>query len=165
MRIFGIDPGSRVTGYGVIDTQGNKSIYVGSGVIATKEKEFHKRLHVIFKEIETLMAQNQPDVVAIENVFMHRNADSALKLGQAKAAAICGTFESGLTVYEYAARQVKQAVVGKGSAEKEQVQYMVKIILGIKNRELRLDESDALAIAICHAHSYEMEKKMKPLGR
>jgi len=165
MRIFGIDPGSRVTGYGVIDTQGNKSIYVGSGVIVTKEKEFHKRLHVIFKEIETLMAQNQPDVVAIENVFMHRNADSALKLGQAKAAAICGTFESGLTVYEYAARQVKQAVVGKGSAEKEQVQYMVKIILGIKNRELRLDESDALAIAICHAHSYEMEKKMKPLGR
>jgi crossover junction endodeoxyribonuclease RuvC len=165
MRIFGIDPGSRVTGYGIIDTQGNKSIYVGSGVIATKEKEFHKRLHVIFKEIETLMAQNQPDVVAIENVFMHRNADSALKLGQAKAAAICGTFKSGLTVYEYAARQVKQAVVGKGSAEKEQVQYMVKIILGIKNRELRLDESDALAIAICHAHSYEMEKKMKPLGR
>jgi crossover junction endodeoxyribonuclease RuvC len=70
-----------------------------------------------------------------------------------------------LTVYEYAAREVKQAVVGKGSAEKEQVQYMVKIILGIKNRELRLDESDALAIAICHAHSYEMEKKMKPLGR
>ena len=165
MRIFGIDPGSRITGYGIIDTQGNKSIYVGSGTIVTKGKEFHERLHVIFKEIETLTAQNQPHVVAIENVFMHRNADSALKLGQAKAAAICGTFKSGLTVYEYAAREVKQAVVGKGSAEKEQVQYMVKIILGIKNRELRLDESDALAIAICHAHSYEMEKTMKPLDR
>ena len=132
------------------------------GMMANKN---HNEYMGSFKEIETLMAQNQPDVVAIENVFMHRNADSALKLGQAKAAAICGTFKSGLTVYEYAARQVKQAVVGKGSAEKEQVQYMVKIILGIKNRELRLDESDALAIAICHAHSYEMEKKMKPLGR
>ena len=79
MRIFGIDPGSRVTGFGIIETQGNKSIYVGSGVIATKEKEFHKRLHIIFKEIENLMQEYQPDVVAIENVFMHRNADSALK--------------------------------------------------------------------------------------
>ena len=91
---------------------------------------------------------------------MHRNPDSALKLGQAKAAAICGTFKQGLIVFEYAAREVKQAVVGSGAAEKEQVQYMVKIILGIKNKELKLDESDALAIAICHAHSYSMDKKI-----
>ena len=160
MKIFGIDPGSRTTGYGVINSKGNKSSHIGSGVIQTKEKDFQKRLKVIFTEIEKLIDEYQPDVVAIENVFMHRNPDSALKLGQAKAAAICGTFKQGLTVFEYAAREVKQAVVGSGAAEKEQVQYMVKIILGIKNKELKLDESDALAIAICHAHSYSMDKKI-----
>ncbi len=160
MKIFGIDPGSRTTGYGVIDSKGNKSSHIGSGVIQTKEKDFQKRLKVIFTEIEELVDEYQPDVVAIENVFMHRNPDSALKLGQARAAAICGTFKQGLTVFEYAAREVKQAVVGSGAAEKEQVQYMVKIILGIKNKELKLDESDALAIAICHAHSYSMDKKI-----
>jgi crossover junction endodeoxyribonuclease RuvC len=160
MKIFGIDPGSRTTGYGVIDSKGNKSSHIGSGVIQTKEKDFQKRLKVIFTEIEKLVDEYQPDVVAIENVFMHRNPDSALKLGQAKAAAICGTFNQGLTVFEYAAREVKQAVVGSGAAEKKQVQYMVKIILGIKNKELKLDESDALAIAICHAHSYSMDKKI-----
>lgn len=160
MKIFGIDPGSRITGYGVIESKGNKSSYIGSGAIQTKEKDFQKRLKVIFTEIEKLIDEYQPDVVAIENVFMHRNPDSALKLGQAKAAAICGTFKQGLIVFEYAAREVKQAVVGSGAAEKEQVQYMVKIILGIKNKELKLDESDALAIAICHAHSYSMDKKI-----
>ena len=160
MKIFGIDPGSRITGYGVINSKGNKSSHIGSGVIQTKEKDFQKRLKVIFTEIETLVDEYQPDVVAIENVFMHRNPDSALKLGQARAAAICGTFKQGLTVFEYAAREVKQAVVGSGAAEKEQVQYMVKIILDIKNKELKLDESDALAIAICHAHSYSMNKKI-----
>jgi crossover junction endodeoxyribonuclease RuvC len=160
MKIFGIDPGSRITGYGVINSKGNKSSHIGSGVIQTKEKDFQKRLKVIFTEIEKLVDEYQPDVVAIENFFMHRNPDSALKLGQARAAAICGTFKQGLTVFEYAAREVKQAVVGSGAAEKEQVQYMVKIILGIKNKELKLDESDALAIAICHAHSYSMKKKI-----
>ena len=160
MKIFGIDPGSRITGYGVINSKGNKSSHIGSGVIQTKEKDFQKRLKVIFTEIEKLVDEYQPDVVAIENVFMHRNPDSALKLGQARAAAICGTFKQGLTVFEYAAREVKQAVVGSGAAEKEQVQYMVKIILDIKNKELKLDESDALAIAICHAHSYSMDKKI-----
>jgi len=99
--------------------------------------------------------------VSIENVFMHKNAASALKLGQAKAAAICGTFKINVSVYEYAAREVKQAVVGTGAAEKEQVQQMVRIILGIKNKELKLDESDALAIAICHAHSYSVNKTLK----
>ena len=116
MKIFGIDPGSRITGYGVIESKGNKSSYIGSGAIQTKEKDFQKRLKVIFTEIEKLIDEYQPDVVAIENVFMHRNPDSALKLGQAKAAAICGTFKQGLTVFEYAAREVKQAVVEIGRA-------------------------------------------------
>ena len=161
MKIFGIDPGSRVTGYGVIESNGNQSKFIDSGVIKTNERIFPERLRIIYKEIQNLVVHHQPDVVSIENVFMHKNADSALKLGQAKAAAICGTFKINVSVFEYAAREVKQAVVGTGAAEKEQVQQMVRIILGIKNKELKLDESDALAIAICHAHSYSVNKILK----
>ena len=161
MKIFGIDPGSRVTGYGVIESNGNQSKFIDSGVIKTNEKIFPERLRIIYKEIQNLVVHHQPDVVSIENVFIHKNADSALKLGQAKAAAICGTFKINVSVFEYAAREVKQAVVGTGAAEKEQVQQMVRIILGIKNKELKLDESDALAIAICHAHSYSVNKILK----
>ena len=161
MKIFGIDPGSRVMGYGVIESNGNQSKYIDSGIIITNEKIFPERLRIIYKEVQNLVDHHQPDVVSIENVFMHKNAASALKLGQAKAAAICGTFKINVSVYEYAAREVKQAVVGTGAAEKEQVQQMVRIILGIKNKELKLDESDALAIAICHAHSYSVNKILK----
>lgn len=161
MKIFGIDPGSRVTGYGLIESNGNHSKYIDSGIIKTSEKIFPERLRIIYTEIQNLVVHHQPDVISIENVFMHKNADSALKLGQAKAAAICGTFEINVSVFEYAAREVKQAVVGTGAAEKEQVQQMVRIILGIKNKELKLDESDALAIAICHAHSYSVNKILK----
>jgi len=161
MKIFGIDPGSRVTGYGVIESNGNQSKFIDSGVIKTNERIFPERLRIIYKEIQNLVVHHQPDVVSIENVFMHKNADSALKLGQAKAAAICGTFKINVSVFEYAAREVKQAVVGTGAAEKAQVQQMVRIILGIKNKELKLDESDALAIAICHAHSYSVNKILK----
>ncbi len=144
MKIFGIDPGSRVTGYG-------------------QEKDFIKRLSIIFSGIEDLLDQHNPDEAAIENVFMHRNADSALKLGQARAAAISGTFKKGIDVSEYSAREVKLAVVGTGAAEKEQVQEMVKLILGIRNKDLKFDESDALAIAICHAHSHPMKSIVKEL--
>ena len=161
MKIFGIDPGSRVTGYGLIESNGNQSKYIDSGIIKTSEKIFPERLRIIYTEIQNLVVHHQPDVISIENVFMHKNADSALKLGQAKAAAICGTFKINVSVFEYAAREVKQAVVGTGAAEKEQVQQMVRIILGIKNKELKLDESDALAIAICHAHSYSVNKILK----
>ena len=161
MKIFGIDPGSRVTGYGLIESNGNHSKYIDSGIIKTSEKIFPERLRIIYTEIQNLVVHHQPDVISIENVFMHKNADSALKLGQAKAAAICGTFKINVSVFEYAAREVKQAVVGTGAAEKEQVQQMVRILLGIKNKELKLDESDALAIAICHAHSYSVNKILK----
>ena len=165
MKIFGIDPGSRITGYGVIQSSGKKLKMIDFGVIKTKEKDFIKRLRIIFSGIEDLMDIHDPDMVAIENVFMHRNADSALKLGQARAAAISGTFKKGLDVFEYSAREVKLAVVGTGSAEKEQVREMVKLILGIKNKDLNLDESDALAIAICHAHSYPMKSIVKELQK
>ncbi len=165
MKIFGIDPGSRVTGYGVIQSSGKKLKLIDFGVIKTKEKDFIKRLPIIFSGIEHLMDIHDPDMVAIENVFMHRNADSALKLGQARAAAISGTFKKGVDVFEYSAREVKLAVVGTGSAEKEQVREMVKLILGIKNKDLNLDESDALAIAICHAHSHPMKSIVKELQK
>jgi len=163
MKIFGIDPGSRVTGYGVIQSSGKKLKFLDCGVIKTKEKDFIKRLPIIFSGIEDLMDIHNPDMVAIENVFMHRNADSALKLGQARAAAISGTFKKSLDVFEYSAKEVKLAVVGTGSAEKEQVKEMVKLILGIKNKNLNLDESDALAIAICHAHSHPMKSIVEEL--
>jgi crossover junction endodeoxyribonuclease RuvC len=163
MKIFGIDPGSRVTGYGLIESIGNKLNYLDSGIIQTKEKDFIKRLSIIFSGIEGLLDQYNPDEAAIENVFMHRNADSALKLGQARAAAISGTFKKGIDVSEYSAREVKLAVVGTGAAEKEQVKEMVKLILGIRNKDLKLDESDALAIAICHAHSHPMKSIVKQL--
>lgn len=165
MKIFGIDPGSRITGYGVIQSSGKKLKMIDFGVIKTKEKDFIKRLPIIFSGIEHLMDIHDPDMVAIENVFMHRNADSALKLGQARAAAISGTFKKGVDVFEYSAREVKLAVVGTGSAEKEQVREMVKLILGIKNKDLNLDESDALAIAICHAHSHPMKSIVKELQK
>ena len=165
MKIFGIDPGSRVTGYGVIQSSGKKLKLIDFGVIKTKEKDFIKRLPIIFSGIEHLMDIHDPDMAAIENVFMHRNADSALKLGQARAAAISGTFKKGVDVFEYSAREVKLAVVGTGSAEKEQVREMVKLILGIKNKDLNLDESDALAIAICHAHSHPMKSIVKELQK
>ena len=165
MKIFGIDPGSRITGYGVIQSSGKKLKMIDFGVIKTKEKDFIKRLPIIFSGIEHLMDIHDPDMVAVENVFMHRNADSALKLGQARAAAISGTFKKGVDVFEYSAREVKLAVVGTGSAEKEQVREMVKLILGIKNKDLNLDESDALAIAICHAHSHPMKSIVKELQK
>lgn len=157
MRILGIDPGSRITGYGIIDSDGASTCYVTSGCIRIAEENFGRRLERIYTEVRALIDAYAPHEVAIERVFVHRNADSALKLGQARAAAICGTFGGGtsggsLDLFEYAARRVKQAVVGRGGADKQQVQHMVKAILGLRATP-QADEADALAIAICHAHS------------
>jgi crossover junction endodeoxyribonuclease RuvC len=152
IRILGIDPGSRITGYGVVESNGSVTRYVGSGCIRMVEKSFDARLERIFRGIGSLIDEFRPGHVAIEKVFVHRNADSALKLGHARAAAICGTFGGGVELFEYAARQVKQAVVGRGGADKRQVEHMVKAILGL-SEPLVADEADALAIAICHAHS------------
>jgi len=152
-RILGIDPGSRVTGYGFIDSDGRQSRYVASGQIQTGAGELPARLKEIYHAIQALVSAHGPAEIAIERVFMHRNADSALKLGQARAAAICATFGAGVPVFEYAARAVKQAVVGTGSADKLQVAHMVGVLLS--HREpLQADEADALAVALCHAHSH-----------
>ncbi len=153
IRILGIDPGFRVTGYGVLDTDGQQSRYVASGVITAKQADTAAgRLELIFDGVGRLFSQYQPAELAVERVFVHRNADSALKLGQARSAAICASFGSNVPVFEYAAREVKQAVVGKGGATKEQVQHMVRALLSLDG-DIAMDASDALGIALCHAHS------------
>jgi crossover junction endodeoxyribonuclease RuvC len=154
-RILGIDPGSRITGYGVIDSDGVRSVRVTSGAIRAAERDqtpFADRLRAIHDGVAAIVAEFQPGEVAIERVFMHRNADSALKLGQARAAAICATFGLSLPVHEYAPREVKQAIVGTGAAEKSQVAHMVAVLLGWRGAT-GADEADALAIALCHAHT------------
>lgn len=151
-RILGIDPGSIVTGYGIVETTGRNSyVYVASGNIQVKADTFPERLKKIFDGITEVITLYQPQQMCIEQVFMHKNADSALKLGQARGAAICASVNAQLPVAEYAARQVKQALVGKGNADKTQVQHMVKILLNIRG-ELQVDAGDALGICLCHCH-------------
>lgn len=154
-RILGLDPGSLCTGYAVVETQGVKVTYVVSGSIRTQGATFPDRLRDIFAAVAEVAAEFRPDEVAIERVFLSRNADSALKLGQARGAALSATFQVRPRVYEYAAREVKQAVVGSGAAQKEQVQLMVKRLLNIDGA-VGADAADALAIALCHAHSRRM---------
>ena len=151
VRILGIDPGSRRTGYGIIDDRGTgrEARLVTTGTIATTG-DHNARLRRIFSGMEELVRQFRPNEVSIERVFMHRNADSALKLGQARAAALCGTFEADIPVFEYAARYVKKAVVGRGNADKAQVQLMVRILLSLRETPAP-DAADALALALCHS--------------
>lgn len=154
-RILGIDPGSRITGYGIIDTDGAQTRYVASGCLRLGDGAFTGRLREIFIRVGDLVAEYTPAHVAVEQVFMHKNADSALKLGQARAAAICATFSTEVSLHEYAPRAIKQAIVGRGGAQKHQVQHMVKAILALES-EPGSDEADALAVALCHAHSFRL---------
>ncbi len=160
-RILGIDPGSIITGYGVIEESSrNSNKYIASGSIRVKADSFPERLKLIFDGVSEVIALYQPEEMAIEQVFMHKNADSALKLGQARGAAICASMHAGLPVSEYAARQVKQALVGKGNADKTQVQHMVKILLRLQG-ELQIDASDALGICLCHSHYQQTQQRYK----
>lgn len=152
--ILGIDPGSRVTGYGVIRQEGQSLEYLGSGAIRTMADDLPTRLKRIYAGVTEIITQFQPDMFAIEQVFMAKNADSALKLGQARGTAIVAAANNDLPVFEYAARLVKQTVVGTGAAEKEQVQEMVTRILHLSAKP-QADAADALAIAITHAHSMQ----------
>jgi len=159
IRILGIDPGSRVTGYGVIDVEGNHSSYVTSGCIRITSNDWGQRLGTIFAELGSIIREFNPHEFAVEQVFMHRNADSALKLGQARGAAICAGVAHDLQLSEYAARAIKQAVVGKGGANKEQVQHMVQVLLNL-NASPQEDAADALAVALCHAHTQQTLKQI-----
>lgn len=152
--ILGIDPGSRVTGYGVIRQVGRHLEYLGSGAIRTSVEDMPTRLKRIYAGVTEIITQFQPDMFAIEQVFMAKNPDSALKLGQARGTAIVAAVNQDLPVFEYAARLVKQTVVGVGSADKVQVQEMVTRILQLSAKP-QADAADALAIAITHAHSIQ----------
>jgi crossover junction endodeoxyribonuclease RuvC len=158
-RILGIDPGSRLTGFGVLDFDGDKPTYVASGTVKSLDGTFPDRLKQIFDSVGEIVAEFRPDIVAIETVFMARNAGSALKLGQARSAALCATFAYGVEVFEYAPREIKQAVVGTGAASKDQVQHMVVSMLQL-NATPAEDASDALAAAICHGHQRVLQARL-----
>lgn len=150
--ILGIDPGSRITGYGVIRVVGGKAEYLGSGCIRTDLGELPSRLKQVYDGVSEIITQFAPAEFAIERVFMARNADSALKLGQARGSAIVAAVNAGLPVSEYSPTQIKQAVVGTGGADKSQVQHMVKHLLKLPGTP-QADAADALAIALCHLHT------------
>ncbi len=151
MRILGIDPGSRITGIGVIESDGRYNQHIFSTCIRLGNQAFPIRLGHIYKEIEQIIREFQPQQVAIEDVFLSNNPSSALKLGQARGAAICAAVMQDIPVFEYSAREIKQAVVGKGNADKAQVQQMVKILLNLQGK-IQADTADGLAIALSHAH-------------
>lgn len=150
LTILGIDPGSQVTGFGVIVVEGKALRYLASGCIRTRGGELAERLRIIFEGATRLVEEYRPDEVCVERVFVNRNVDSALKLGHARAAALCGTFLHAVPVHEYAPREIKLAVTGSGAAEKLQVAHMVRRLLAVDG-PLASDAADALAVAICHA--------------
>lgn len=164
VRILGIDPGSRVTGFGIIDADGPIVCHVASGCIRTEAADMPGRLRTIFDEMRALVLAHAPQEIAIEKVFMHRNADSALKLGQARSAALCATFAHECAIHEYAAREIKQAIVGQGGAEKTQVAHMVRALLRLPAKPAA-DEADALAAALCHAHSRPLAARLAGMAR
>ncbi len=153
MRILGIDPGSRITGFGLVSVLSSGEIaYVASGCVRVAGESLADRLKVVYSGVTEIIESYQPEVLTIEKVFMARNADSALKLGQARAAAILAGVNRTLPVTEYTALQIKRAVVGYGHAHKDQVKHMVKVLLGLSGTP-QADAADALACAICHAHA------------
>ncbi len=159
-RILGIDPGSRITGIGIIDTDGRRNQHVFSTCLRLGDASFPERLGTIFTELTRIIREYQPIEMAIESVFVSNNPASALKLGQARGAAICAGVTSGLPVAEYSPKEVKQATVGKGGADKAQVQHMVKLLLSLQGR-LQVDTADALAVALCHAHASHLQQRLR----
>jgi len=160
MRILGIDPGSKATGYGFIEQQGNRLIHLDNGAIFTQSQTpLAVRLQCIYKELCSLIEKYQPEAVAVEQVFMARNPASALKLGHARGIALLAGINAGLPVAEYSALQVKSAVVGYGRAGKNQVQHMTKVLLNLPEIAQE-DAADALAVAICHAHSHHLSRQV-----
>ena len=151
IRVIGIDPGSRITGYGLVDTDGFRHKYVSSGFIQIKADTLSDKLGIIFSEVSKIVSTWQPESMAIEQVFVKHNVDSALKLGQARGAAICAGVQAKLPIGEYTPRAIKKAVVGSGAADKQQIQHMIQRLLALDELP-QSDEADALAIAICHAH-------------
>jgi crossover junction endodeoxyribonuclease RuvC len=153
-RILGIDPGSRLTGYGLIEMNGGNARHITHGTIRLPQNKIAEKLSCLFTQLLLIIDEFSPDEVSIENIFLHKNADSALKLGQAHGCAITACAEKSLPVFEYTANQVKQATVGRGHAAKQQTQHMIKVLLCLDCIP-EVDAADALAIAICHGHHRE----------
>ena len=152
MRILGIDPGSRITGFGVVNMlRTGKVVYVASGCVRVGTGALGDRLKIIYDGVDEVIRTYQPTAIAVEKVFLAHNVDSALKLGQARGAAITAGANHALEIAEYSARQIKRTVVGGGAADKRQVQHMVKALLELSGVP-QADAADALACAICHAH-------------
>jgi crossover junction endodeoxyribonuclease RuvC len=156
LRILGLDPGSRRTGFGLIECHGSQCVHVAHGCIVPRAGAVSERLRLIFEGVEALILEHRPDEIAVERVFVSRNVDSALKLGQARGAALSAV-PRGTGVFEYAPREIKLTVVGFGGAEKSQVAHMMRALLDLRER-LAADASDALAVAVCHAHSRRMHQ-------
>jgi len=155
-RIIGVDPGSRITGYGVIDADRGQLHFIACGVVKTTTNyPFSYRLNEIFEGINEVVQVHGPVVAAVEDVFLATNPRSALKLGHARGAAVVAATQNGLAVFDYSPRAVKQAVVGYGQADKKQVQHMVRVLLGLSGTP-STDAADALAVAICHANQFPL---------
>lgn len=148
--ILGIDPGSNITGYAVLEGGANPRLQ-DAGCIRLPSKPFAERLGLIFENLSEVIRTHKPTEMAVEDVFMARNAASALKLGQARGAAICAGASAGLPVSEYTPTQIKNTIVGRGRADKKQIQHMVGVLLGV-SRNLQADAADAAAVGLCHAH-------------
>lgn len=154
MRIIGIDPGLATTGYGIVDSDGYSSSLVSFGCIRTDAQlEGPERLKIIYNDLNSLLAEYQPVIMAVEKLFFNRNITSAMQVGEARGVAVLAGCNAGLPVCEYTPLQVKQAVVGYGRAEKQQVQHMVRFLLALNAIPRPDDAADALAVAICHAHT------------
>jgi crossover junction endodeoxyribonuclease RuvC len=151
-RVLGLDPGSQRTGYGVVDCQGGGERHIASGCIDVSGQDMVVRLQRIYGAVAALVAEHRPDMIAIERVFVHRNPDSALKLGQARGVALCAAASLGASVHEYAPRAIKIAITGYGAAAKPQVAQMVRNLL-LLEMNLGADAADALAVALCHSQT------------
>jgi crossover junction endodeoxyribonuclease RuvC len=163
MVILGIDPGTAITGYGIVSYEGNHLRRISFGVIRTSpEQSTARRLNKLYQELQEIIADYKPEVMAIEELFFNRNVRTALAVGQARGVGILAAAVSDLEIAEYTPLQVKLAVVGYGRAEKHQVQEMVKILLCLSELPKPDDAADALAIAICHAHSHKLSKPDQP---
>jgi crossover junction endodeoxyribonuclease RuvC len=164
VRILGIDPGSTITGFAVIDGDTQPAAVVVD-CLRLPRIAFPQRLGLIFERLSAVIADHAPAQMAIENVFVARNAASALKLGQARGAAICAAAAAGIAVVEYTPTQIKQAIVGRGHADKTQIQHMVAVLLSLRG-PLQADAADAAAVALCHAHhaasAFRMRHRARP---
>ncbi|NMB81293.1 MAG: crossover junction endodeoxyribonuclease RuvC [Ignavibacteria bacterium] len=152
MRIIGVDPGTLFTGYGIVDFENNELNYVASGIIKIpSSKEFAPRLQKIYDDLNKIIINHKPDEFSLETSFYGKNVQSALKIGYARGVSLLVAIHNNLEIKEYSPREIKKAVVGNGAASKEQVQYMIKKLLYYRKTKIKFDESDALAVAVCHA--------------